>query len=325
MKKKVRILTFSQAIQEALAQSMKIDKNVFIFGQGVDKTALVFKTTQGLKEKFGKKRIFDTPNAEQGETALAAGAANSGLRPILIHHRVDFMAYTFDQLVNWISLWSFKSAGKNRMPLVIRGIIGKGWGQGPQHAKTLHSMFAYIPGLRVVIPSSPSEAKGLLLSSIFLNDPVIFLEYRALYNTKEYVPLKPYFIDINSPRIRYVGNKITIIAIGSGVLTSIKAIEKIKSKSEIELIDLREIANFNYDKIFKSVKKTGKLIIVEDGWEKFSIASEIISVLSQKGIKLKKPPVKICWPNSHVPMSNPLESKYYPHENQIVKSIKKMI
>jgi len=235
------------------------------------------------------------------------------------------MAYTFDQLVNWISLWSFKSAGKNRMPLVIRGIIGKGWGQGPQHAKTLHSMFAYIPGLRVVIPSSPSEAKGLLLSSIFLNDPVIFLEYRALYNTKEYVPLKPYFIDINSPRIRYVGNKITIIAIGSGVLTSIKAIEKIKSKSEIELIDLREIANFNYDKIFKSVKKTGKLIIVEDGWEKFSIASEIISVLSQKGIKLKKPPVKICWPNSHVPMSNPLESKYYPHENQIVKSIKKMI
>jgi len=235
------------------------------------------------------------------------------------------MAYTFDQLVNWISLWSFKSAGKNIMPLVIRAIIGKGWGQGPQHAKTLHSMFAYLPGLRVVIPSSPSEAKGLLLSSIFLNDPVIFLEYRALYNTKEYVPLKPYFINIDLPRIRYKGNKITVIAIGSGVLTSIKAIEKIKAEGKVELIDLREIASFKYDLIFKSVKKTGHLIVVEDGWEKFSVASEIISVVSQKGIKLKKPPIKICWPASHVPMSNPLESSYYPNEDDIIKSIKKFI
>ncbi|MDB0049789.1 hypothetical protein N9F29_04500, partial [Candidatus Pelagibacter sp.] len=315
--KKNRILTFSESINEALDQAMQIDKNVFIFGQGVDKTALVFKTTQGLKEKHGSKRIFDTPNAEMGETALAAGAANAGLRPILIHHRVDFMAYTFDQLVNWISLWTFKSSKKNKggMPIVIRGIIGKGWGQGPQHAKTLHSMFAYLPGLRVVIPSSPSEAKGLLLSSIFSNDPVIFLEYRSIYNTREYVPSKPYFIDFNSPRIRYKGNKVTIVAIGSGVLNSIKAIEAMKAEGKVELIDLREISNFKYDIIIKSLKKTKKLIVVEDGWEKFSVASEIISRVVEMGINLKKPPIKICWPSSHVPMSSPLEKSFYPDEN----------
>ena len=172
--KKNRVLTFAESINEAMIQAMQIDKNVFVFGQGVDKTALVFKTTNNILKKFGKKRIFDTPNVEQAETSLAAGAANAGLRPILIHHRVDFMAYTFDQLINWISLWSFKSAGKSSMPLVIRAIIGKGWGQGPQHAKTLHSTLASIPGLKVVMPSSPSEAKGLLISSIFSNDPVIF-------------------------------------------------------------------------------------------------------------------------------------------------------
>lgn len=319
--KKNRVLNFSEAINEAQIQAMELDKNVFIFGQGVDKTALVFKTTNKIKDKFGKKRIFDTPNAEQGETALAAGAANAGLRPILIHHRVDFMAYTFDQFVNWISLWSFKSAGKKKLPLVVRGIIGKGWGQGPQHAKTLHSMFAYLPGLKVVIPSSPSEAKGLLLSSIFTDDPVIFLEYRSLYNTKEYVPPEPYFINLEKPRLRYVGQKLTIIAIGSAVLSSIKAIEKMNLEGAVDLIDLREISSFDYKAIYDSCKKTKKLIVVEDGWEKFSVASEIISNVAINNVGLEKPPIKICWPASHVPMSNPLEISYYPNEDDICKAI----
>ena len=153
---------------------MKIDSNVFIFGLGVDKTAHIFSTTKDLKQKFGKKRIFDSPASEQALTMFAAGAANAGMRPILIHQRLDFMVYTFDQLVNWIALWSFKSAGKSKMPLVIRAVV-EGLGPRSQHAKCLHSMFAHVPGLKIVMPSSPSEAKGLLLSSIFSNDPVIFI------------------------------------------------------------------------------------------------------------------------------------------------------
>ena len=322
---KNRNLTFAEAINEAQIQAMKIDPNVFIFGQGVDKTALVFKTTNNILKKFGKKRIFDTPNAEQAETALAAGAANSGLRPILIHHRVDFMAYTFDQLINWISLWSFKSAGRSNMPLVIRSIIGKGWGQGPQHAKTLHSMFASLPGLKVVMPSSPSEAKGLLLSSIFSNDPVIFLEYRTLYNTREYVPEKPYFIDLLQPRFRFKGNKLTLVSMGSGILNCIKSINQLKLEDKIDLIDLRELSTLNLSPIFQSVKKTKKLMIVEDGWNKFSVGSEIISKTVENGLKLSKPPVKIAWPHSHVPMSNPLETSFYPSEENIRKNIKKLL
>ncbi len=325
-KNKKRILTFADAIKEAQTQAFKLDKNVFIFGQAVDKTGHVFHTTEGLLKKFGKKRIFDTPNSEQAETMFAAGAANNGLRPVLIHHRVDFMAYTFDELVNWISLWSFKSAGKSSMPLVIRAIIGRGWGQGPQHAKTLHSMFSYLPGLKVIMPSSPSEAKGLLLSSIMSNDPVIFLEYRALYNTKEHVPEKPYFIDLNEPRKRMSGKDITIVSMGASVLTSIQAAENLKKKSiNVDLIDLRSLSTFNVSKIFSSVKKTKRIVVVEDGWSNGSISSEIITRVVENGIRLKAPPQRICWPNSHVPMAHVLEKEFYFDHNDISNTCIKLM
>ncbi len=307
-------------------QAFKLDKNVFIFGQAVDKTGHVFHTTEGILKKYGKKRIFDTPNSEQAETMFAAGAANYGLRPILIHHRVDFMAYSFDQLINWISLWSFKSSGKSSMPLVIRAIIGRGWGQGPQHAKTLHSMFSYLPGLKVIMPSSPSEAKGLLLSSIMSNDPVIFLEYRALYNTKEHVPERPYFIDLNEPRKRLSGKDITIVSMGASVLTSIQAVEILNKKSiGVDLIDLRNISSFNISKIFSSIRKTKRLLIVEDGWSSGSISSEIITRVMESGIKLRKPPQRVCWPNSHVPMSSQLEKDFYFDSKDIFKVCVKLM
>ena len=321
-----RILTFAQSIKEAQMQAFKLDKNVFIFGQAVDKTGHVFHTTEGILKKYGKKRIFDTPNSEQAETMFAAGAANYGLRPILIHHRVDFMAYSFDQLINWISLWSFKSSGKSSMPLVIRAIIGRGWGQGPQHAKTLHAMFSYLPGLKVIMPSSPSEAKGLLLSSIMSNDPVIFLEYRALYNTKEHVPERPYFIDLNEPRKRLSGKDITIVSMGASVLTSIQAVEILNKKSiGVDLIDLRNISSFNISKIFSSIRKTKRLLIVEDGWSSGSISSEIITRVMESGIKLRKPPQRVCWPNSHVPMSSQLEKNFYFDSKDIFKVCVKLM
>ena len=307
-------------------QAFKLDKNVFIFGQAVDKTGHVFHTTEGILKKYGKKRIFDTPNSEQAETMFAAGAANYGLRPILIHPRVDFMAYSFDQLINWISLWSFKRSGKSSMPLVIRAIIGRGWGQGPQHAKTLHAMFSYLPGLKVIMPSSPSEAKGLLLSSIMSNDPVIFLEYRALYNTKEHVPERPYFIDLNEPRKRLSGKDITIVSMGASVLTSIQAVEILNKKSiGVDLIDLRNISSFNISKIFSSIRKTKRLLIVEDGWSSGSISSEIITRVMESGIKLRKPPQRVCWPNSHVPMSSQLEKNFYFDSKDIFKVCVKLM
>ena len=323
---KNRILTFTQAINEAQYQAMELDKSVFVFGLGVDKTSHVFSTTLNLKKKFGSSRVFDTPISEQALTMFAAGSANAGMRPVLIHQRVDFMIYSFDQLVNWISLWSFKSAGKSKMPLVIRAIVGKGWGQCSQHAKSLHSIFGHVPGLKVIIPSSPSEAKGLLLSSIFSNDPIIFIEYRSLYNTKENVSQKPYYINLDEPSLVTTGKDITIVSVGSGVLECIRA-KKILSKEgiSIEIIDTRSVSTFNFKTILSSVKKTKRLIVVEEGWSKISYSSEIISRVVESGVKLKTSPSKITWPSSHIPMSNPLEKMYYFNKLDIVNRVRKNV
>ena len=174
------------------------------------------------------------------------------------------------------------------------------------------------------MPSSPSEAKGQLLSSIMSNDPVIFLEYRSLYNSVEHVPIEPYFLDLNSPRKRLSGNDVTIVSMGASTLTVLKAAKHLESKVGIDLFDLRELSKFNMSKIYNSVKKTKKILIVEDGWKNFGIGSEIISKISEKGIKLNKPAMRINWPNSHVPMSPVLEKKFYFDHNLIIKSCLKL-
>ena len=177
------------------------------------------------------------------------------------------------------------------------------------------------------MPSSPSEAKGMMLSSIMSDDPVIFLEYRALYNTKELVPTEKYFIDLDKPRLRLKGNKITIVAAGASVLTSLKAAEILYKKKKIkcDLIDLRSVSNMKLDLVIKSLKKTKKLVLVEDGWKNFGYSSEIIARISENNIKLDKPPQRVCWPNSHVPMSTPLEKKFYFNENDILDACYKCL
>ena len=305
---KTKLLTFAQAINEALEQAMSADKSVFVFGQGVDKTGHVYHSTEILLKKFKSKRIFDTPNSEQAETMFALGASLNGKsRPILIHHRVDFMAYTFDQLINWIGLWSFKSSKKSYAPLVIRGIIGKGWGQGPQHAKTLHAMFSYIPGLRVVMPSSPSEAKGMLLSSIM---------------SEELVPTEKYYIDLDKPRVRLKGDSLTMVAAGGSVLTALKAAEILYNSKGVkcDLIDLRSISNMKLDVVLESVRKTKRLVVIEDGWKSLGYSAEIIAKVSEANINLKSAPQRVCWPTSHVPMSTPLEKDFYFDEHDVVKA-----
>src|SRR5215470_17383689 len=198
-------LTFAQAINAALRQALELDPGVFVCGIGADTASGIFGTTSGLADRFGAKRVFDTPIAEAGLTALAAGAANAGLRPVLIHQRLDFMLYSVDQVVNWMAPWRFMSGGRAKMPVTIRAIIGKGWGQGPQHTKSLHTWFAHVPGLQVVMPGSPADAKGLLLSSILSDDPTLFIEGRALFTMEEDVPDEPYFIRLGEALVRRPG------------------------------------------------------------------------------------------------------------------------
>ena len=210
------------------------------------------------------------------------------------------------------------------MPLTIRTIVGKGWGQGPQHAKSMQSWFSHIPGLSVVNPSSAYEAKGLLLSSIFSNFPTIFIENRSLYSQEEHVPSENYFIKPTRANIKIVGKDITIVGFGSSTQHAMNVCDMLKIKNiSAEVVDLRSLNPIDYNLILKSVKKTKNLAVIENGWPNASIASTIISEIVQKQM-LKNPPLSFCWPNSHVPTSHKLEEKFYFTDERIFNAIKKI-
>ena len=314
-------LSFGEALHQAQQQAMELDPKVFIYGLGVDRTGAIFGSTKGLPEQFGAERVFDTPVSEQALTAMAAGAANSGLRPVLVHQRLDFMLYTMDMVVNWISLWHFKSAGRSKLPLVIRAVVGKGWGQGPQHGKSLHSWFAHLPGLQVVMPSSPADAKGLLMASIFSNAPTIFIEGRSLYSMTEMVPDAPYMIPIGKAHVRREGHDITLVSMGMSVVQALRAAELLaESGISAEVVDLRSVAPLDMETVLASVRKTKRLVVAEPGWRMFGTASEIVAnVAEAMGPELKSAPAKVTWPHSHVPTSAPLETQFYPTLENLVE------
>ena len=315
--------SFVEAVNAALWQSMELDPNVVVFGIGADKKSAIFGSTAGLVERFGSKRVFDTPISEQGLTAIAAGAAKSGLRPVLVHQRVDFMLYSLDHLINWIASWHFVSGGRETLPLTIRAIVGKGWGQGPQHSKTLHSWFAHVPGLQVVLPGSPADAKGLLMSSIMSNDPTIFIEARSLYSMKEEVPEEPYFIKHGTALVRRVGKDVTLVTFGAMVPIAMEAADRLAAmKIDVEVVDLRTLAPLDIDSVLRSVAKTRRLVAAEMGWLKFGAAAEIVAtVVENIGGGLAARPRRVGWPHSFVPTSSALEEAFYPDANSLVAAI----
>lgn len=301
---------------------MELDPGVFVYGIGADGRSGIFGTTTGLVERFGQKRVFDTPIAEAGLTALAAGAANAGLRPVLVHQRLDFILYSADQVVNWMAPWRFMSGGRAKMPVTIRAIVGKGWGQGPQHTKSLHSWFAHVPGLQVVMPGSPADAKGLLLSSIMSDDPTLFIEGRSLFSMQEDVPDEPYFVRLGEALIRREGSDVTLVTMGSMVPLCLQAVEALSGNGiAAELVDVRCLMPLDLERIVASVKKTSRLVVAEPGWRMYGAAAEIIAAVSETlGNQMRSRPRRITWPQSAVPTSSKLEEQFYPTSDDIVKA-----
>ncbi|HEY4990075.1 MAG TPA: hypothetical protein VII09_09725, partial [Opitutaceae bacterium] len=210
-----RQLSYAKAILEATDQAMTLCPEVIVLGQLVDTQSGIFGTTTGLVGKHGADRVQDFPVSENLMTATAMGASLTGLRPVIAHQRLDFMLYSLDAIANWLALWRFKSNGKSAMPVTIRTIVGKGWGQGPQHSKSLHAWFAHLPGIRVAVPATAYDAKGLLLESIFSEVPTIFVEGRGLYSMTDEVPEEPYRVRFGQAVVRRPGADVTIVAIGS--------------------------------------------------------------------------------------------------------------
>jgi acetoin:2,6-dichlorophenolindophenol oxidoreductase subunit beta len=322
-----RQLSYAKAILEATDQAMTLCPDVIVLGQLVDTKSGIFGTTTGLAEKHGAARVQDFPVSENLMTATAMGASLTGLRPVIAHQRLDFMLYSLDAIANWLALWRFKSNGKSAMPITIRTIVGKGWGQGPQHSKSLHAWFAHLPGLRVAVPATAYDAKGLLLESIFSETPAIFVEGRGLYSMTDDVPEEPYRVRFGQAVIRRSGKDATIVAIGSMVPLAMRAAASLEKEGvDVEVVDPRTLTPLDRRTICDSAFKTKRLVVADSAWQSFGAAAEIIAtVVENLGDKLKAKPVRVTLPDSHTPMSMTLEAEFYADDADIVAAVKQTL
>ncbi|MBL78532.1 MAG: alpha-ketoacid dehydrogenase subunit beta [Nitrosomonadaceae bacterium] len=322
-----RKITYGEAIRESTDQCMANDPSIYIMGLGVPDPKGIFGTTVGLRDKYGEKRVLDMPVSENGMTGIAIGSALMGMRPIMTHQRIDFMLLALDQIINNAAKWHYMFGGQKSVPLVIRLLIGQGWGQGPQHSQSLQSIFAHIPGLRVIMPFTPYDAKGLLVSSIEDDNPVIFIEHRWLHNIYGEVPEESYAVPIGQARVAREGKDITIVSSSYMTLESLKAADYLEKENiDAEIIDLRSVRPLDEKTIIDSVKKTGRLLVVDGAWRFLSISSEIISIVVEKVFSyLKAPPVKITFPDSPTPTSWALTNNYYPRAINIVNQAQKIL
>ena len=317
----MRKISFAKAINEGIDQSMRIDKNLICFGLGTTDPKGIFGTTLGLEKKYGKDRVFDMPTSENAMTGIAIGASLNGTKSIMCHQRLDFFLLAMDQLVNSAAKWHYMFGSQCSIPITIRLILGRGWGQGPTHSQNLQSWFNHIPGLKVVMPASPFDAKGLLIESINDPNPVIFLEHRWLHNSHGEVPHKPYRVSIGKAKKIKLGNDITILSMSYLNAEAIHAVEYLKSKDILcDLIDLRSISPIDWELIFESIRKTGRIIVLDTGFKNGSVAGEIISEIVSKLFRfLKEPPIRIAMPDVPEPTSYGLTKGFYIGAKDIVE------
>ena len=323
----MRKITYREALNEAMRQEMERDPDVFVYGLDVPDHKRIFGSTAGLVEKFGQERCFGTPLSEDAMTGFGLGAAINGLRPIHVHTRVDFMVLAMNQIINMVSNYRYMTGGKVKVPMVIRAIVGRGWGQSAQHSKSIHSLFAHIPGLKVVLPTTPGDAKGLLISSIRDDNPVIFIEHRLLYDVFGRVPKSPDPIPLGKANVLRAGKDITIIATSWMNVESLKAAEIMEKRGiSVEVIDPRTILPLDDKPIMKSVKKTGHCIVADNDWLFCGFSAEIAARVSEGCFGHMKSPVsRIGFAPAPCPTTRPLENKFYPSAIDIIRSIERKL
>ncbi len=317
------VMTYAQAIRDALAVALASDPNVIVYGLGTTDPKGVFGTTLGLHQEFGEARVFDMPTSENAMTGIGIGAARGGLRPVLTHQRVDFALLSVDQIVNNAAKWNFMFGGKRAVPLTIRMIAGRGWGQGPTHSQSLHAWFAHIPGLKVVMPAMPSDAKGLLLESIFDDDPVIFLEHRWLHNTSGEVPEGDHRTAIGSANLLRSGGDATIVAMSLMTIEALHAADHLSSQGiHCDVIDLRSVRPLDWSTISASVRRTGRLLVLDTGHTTGSIAAEIVArVAGECWDHLRAAPRRLAMPDAPEATSPSLTEHYHVRAEHIAEAV----
>lgn len=318
-----RKITQAEAIREALEQAMSEDDRVILIGEGVPDPKGIFGTTFGLQEHFGKARVFDMPLAENGMTGICIGAAISGMRPVMVHQRIDFALLCMDQLINNAAKWRYMSGGQVSVPLVVRVIVGRGWGQGPQHAQSLQALFAHVPGLKVVMPSSGYDAKGMLLAAIRDDNPVIFIEHRWLHGIVDEVPTLPYTVPLDKAAIRRPGKDATVVAFSFMVVEALLAAKALADFGiDLEVIDPRAVRPLDMSTIIESVKRTGTLIVADTAWKTGGIAGEVVAGVTETAFDaLRRPPLRVALPDLPAPTSHHLTRDYYPDALHLARAI----
>jgi pyruvate/2-oxoglutarate/acetoin dehydrogenase E1 component len=314
-----RILTYAEALREAAEQEMERDPSVIVMGLGVDDPRPIYGTTRGLAEKFGTERCFNTPLSEEAMTGVAIGAALAGLRPVHVHIRMDFLLLAMNQLVNIAAKSRYMYGGAVAVPMVVRSIIGKSWGQGAQHSQGLHSFFMHVPGLKVMAPSTPYDAKGALIQSIRDDNPVMFVEHRLLHLRKGHVPAAPYTVEFGRARLLVPGTDVTIVGISWMAVEALRAARYLETAGlSAEVIDPVSLSPLDMDAIEASVRRTGRLLVVDCGWTTCGAAAEIVAatverIQGDQTVRVRRlgfEPV-VC------PTTTSLEKLFYPGARRI--------
>jgi len=323
----MRQISYVQAINETLHQMIEKDMCVFLIGQGVTSPWYVGNTTVGLIDRFGPERVIDTPVSENGITGAAVGAALAGMRPVVAHPRMDFMYYAMDPIANHAANWYYMFGGEVSVPITIWGIINRGGEQAAQHSQALQAMFMHIPGLKVVMPSTPYDAKGLLVASIEDDNPVIYIDDRWLYDYVGDVPEEIYTVPIGKGIVKRKGSDVTVVATSYMVHEAMSAAENLEKEGiDIEVVDLRSLKPLDENLIFDSVKKTGRLVIADGGWKTCGVGAEISARVADSVFKyLKAPIIRVSLPDTPAPASSVLEKAYYPTSDDIISSVSDLI
>jgi len=325
----LREITFAQAVNEALQEEMQRDETVILFGEDVAAAGGVYKLTEGILDRFGPDRIFDTPISEAGIAGMGVGAAMTGMRPIVEIMFGDFLALVMDQLVNQAAKMHYMSGGRYKVPMVIRTTLGAGRRLAAQHSQSLQAWFAHIPGLKVVLPATPYDAKGLLKTAIRDNNPVIFFEDKMTYQRKGNVPPPgdDYTIPLGQADIKREGHDITVVATSSMVYVAMEAADKLSEEGvSAEVVDPRTLTPLDEDSLLNSVRKTSRCLVLDEGYQRFGVTAEIASIVSQKAFyQLDAPVERMGALDVPVPFSPVLEDQTIPNVDQVVTTVRRLV
>jgi pyruvate dehydrogenase E1 component beta subunit len=324
----VKKISFAQAIAEALDYEMAKDKKVVVLGEDVGKYGGIYGATAGLFEKYGPDRVRDTPIAESGFVGAAVGAAATGLlRPVVELMFIDFFGVTMDQIYNQAAKMRYMFGGKAKISMVLRTTCGAGFSAAAQHSQSLHAIFTHVPGLKVVMPSTPYDVKGLLISSIEDDDPVIFIEHKGLYALEGDVPEEGYSIPLGVADVKKEGKDVTIVATAAMVHKALEVADKLEKEGKsVEVVDPRSLVPLDADTIVNSIKKTGRLVVVDEGYPRASFASDIAALAASRAFESLKAPVKLVTPPATpIPFSPVLEKEWIPSTEKIEKAVRDVL